>query len=1005
MFDRTLVVSGFDTETLVSEKYLAYLLLAQVEAGVLNLLHGDVQIHPPPPANYLTSYRDGPADDLLPPTSSSTFEIELLPGDPSAVLGVAFASDDNSVLIHSADGWVRQWRYEDHSEVQDSAFEVPDAFASAFDGEADQFAMSAPDHSILVWKVATRTVVQTLAGHTLAPIAVAFAGNGRRVASASLDKTVRVWNTVSGEPVAVFEGHGATVNAVKLVDDGTIAVSGDDAGIVHLWNVDTCEIIKTFQEVSPGNARIVVSTAISSNGDRVAWGKRNGEIKVWDVQGNQPPLTLIGHSGSVTALDFSQLGRLASAGEDGTVRTWDASGAERMKNQRHRAPVRALCNSHGASRIVGGDEAGIAWVLDRDRDENSVEVRPNFCKARFKVSRGSSPEFTVELFANVDLTFEPGANGLERGHALRISFARFTDQTRAFLEQPTIGEDVATLEQQLRSEVDRKVPLNIAGGQSVQQIRMRKFFDRENDKRSLGLYVDLALRAGPEPDNFLPPRGDVTKSVDFRGSDDFIAFATSPHLFPLLGKDFKFKLAEETAPGSGDYRYPLRHDLFDKSSDPYGSINSVSAGPQKLPSGEPTGKLYIAIDAEISIPDFPNPDVTVTLTLDPTVQPDKSVEWPFNVDVDAGIWALIVSAIVGAITFVISGGAGAVVGSMLVAFLAQKLIAEPVFARIIEDNIDEDNVASLFDALPFDLPAARRRWDPFYETLHTVQALVDEKPVIDDDGLAFTAPAVRLSRKPRMLTDLPIRDELRDGMDLTGVFYRLENYDDHRADLEANAPGTDRQSFAGPAVTGVPDMVALTIDEVVARKPKGLVLAPQTLHAKGIYVPEGTIEQLLCVTERETAEASARLIDQFRDSRHAQIAADEHDQFTAEALANLPGELGRQPTQDEVDKRVSEEVDAYFNETIAPLQADFEKNVLPGALEAELAKILRFDLPPGEMYVLQKAGILMIDGKEIVKRKNSAGDETFYFRDKPDGNPDDNLLSLPHYSPPYVPPV
>ena len=57
MFDRSLVTSGFDTETLISEDYLTNVLLAQVEAGSLPLtfdfahpesgLPVHVQIHPP----------------------------------------------------------------------------------------------------------------------------------------------------------------------------------------------------------------------------------------------------------------------------------------------------------------------------------------------------------------------------------------------------------------------------------------------------------------------------------------------------------------------------------------------------------------------------------------------------------------------------------------------------------------------------------------------------------------------------------------------------------------------------------------------------------------------------------------------------------------------------------------------------------------------------------------------------------------------------------------------
>ena len=37
MIDRTLVTSGFDTETLISEEYLSYILLSQVEAGFFSM--------------------------------------------------------------------------------------------------------------------------------------------------------------------------------------------------------------------------------------------------------------------------------------------------------------------------------------------------------------------------------------------------------------------------------------------------------------------------------------------------------------------------------------------------------------------------------------------------------------------------------------------------------------------------------------------------------------------------------------------------------------------------------------------------------------------------------------------------------------------------------------------------------------------------------------------------------------------------------------------------------
>jgi hypothetical protein len=77
---------------------------------------------------------------------------------------------------------------------------------------------------------------------------------------------------------------------------------------------------------------------------------------------------------------------------------------------------------------------------------------------------------------------------------------------------------------------------------------------------------------------------------------------------------------------------------------------------------------------------------------------------------------------------------------------------------------------------------------------------------------------------------------------------------------------------------------------------------------------------------------------------------------------------------------------------------------LPGLLENAIARTLRLDLTPEELIEQQLAGALILADKEIIVRHNQDGSTTPYYRDHPDGDPRDNLLSLPHYTPPYQPP-
>jgi hypothetical protein len=619
--------------------------------------------------------------------------------------------------------------------------------------------------------------------------------------------------------------------------------------------------------------------------------------------------------------------------------------------------------------------------------------------------------FAFGSLIDLRLEAEETDDGLERNHTLRLSLLRLDDATRALLQ--LAGVDPDAVEGEVRQQLDRSIPLGVAQGQQVQQIRMRKFVAGAH--RTLGLYVNLALKSGPEEDAFHPPRGDINEAQDFRESDKPLAFATSPALFGLLGPDAKFRQAEETEAGSGEFRFPLREDPLDRESDEIGRIKDIDIGPEMIfvqnQPPQPTGRLMIDVHGEYTDA-LGDPDFHLQLLFKPKIDAGL-VEWDLDVDIDLGLLAtlLLIGGGIGLTLLFAPGlawGSSLFIGTIIGLAVLKELIAEQLAAKLIEDQLDEDAQASFFDALPFRVPGARRRWDPFYVTVHQVVSLVD-RVVIDQVGIAFDGTNLVLGKQPNPINHVVIRDEERSDEGVaTALRYRVSDFQSHEADFEATAPGVDRMGFSRADPNAEPALVSLTDEQIAARigdePEERRILAPITYTAERIHLVENEIDDLLCLSRRERSEQRQILIDEFRDGIEDEVRTEEGDGILEEVIEELEQELGRPPSDQEIleafDERIEERVDELFEERFP----NFEEESLPDLLEEAIARMLRFDLAPEEMIKRQLAGVVILDGKEIIVRKNGDGTTTPYYRDHPDGDPSDNLLSLPQYTPPYQPP-
>jgi WD40 repeat protein len=131
-----------------------------------------------------------------------------------------------------------------------------------------------------------------------------------------------------------------------------------------------------LRRVLAGHVGKVGAVAIAPDGSWLASGGDDGTVRIWDAATGQERAALKGHTGGVQAVAIAPDGSwLASGGWDKTVRIWDAAtGQERVTLKGHTHWVQAVAIAPDGSWLASGSSDGTVRIWDAATGQERVTL-------------------------------------------------------------------------------------------------------------------------------------------------------------------------------------------------------------------------------------------------------------------------------------------------------------------------------------------------------------------------------------------------------------------------------------------------------------------------------------------------------------------------------------------------------------------------------------------------------------------------------------------------------
>jgi WD40 repeat protein len=150
---------------------------------------------------------------------------------------------------------------------------------------------------------------------------VAFSPDGKQLFTASRDKTAKVWDLTTRESLHTFPDHQQIVYGVAVKPDGKIGYSVGEDNQLRAWNAEGPNAGKSVRNAGHGKAALKVVPVPGK--PMLVTCSADAQVRIFNADNFAPVRTLTGFTDHVYAVAVSPDGNLVAAGAfNGEVKVW-----------------------------------------------------------------------------------------------------------------------------------------------------------------------------------------------------------------------------------------------------------------------------------------------------------------------------------------------------------------------------------------------------------------------------------------------------------------------------------------------------------------------------------------------------------------------------------------------------------------------------------------------------------------------------------------------------------